>query len=419
MLLSGQPQEGLCSFTSFKRNCSLHDSGAWKASRHGVFDIHSCAKLCRSCPRCQFATYSRTSNDCSWHARCPVLRPNIFQPDAITMAMRSSLAEPPVNDSNRGLHGPTALLPAPRSSASFSDMMARTIASNATLLDYVFPTAPKSGAVFKHWSAYTEGCRIANDCFCFHTTGEMSRSRNPGGWKRCATKSTLKVCGQHIAAKNCSCFVQGPDEQGPCLFSDMRPIKILSAITAARMAGVTHIVEEGRFGGLSALMYHVHGFHVTSIEFLPLDGATSGLAKLAPSAVLITADGAVEVPRLLNKLSSEEAARTMVIFDGEKRLDAWSTFLKVREKVALAIFDDTNGGSGEGHRLKKLWNSTGEVWWDTTFLPGDFLHHERPSLSTLSADLKRGTGGKRLDWQGGVNHLSIYHFSIVRGDAWV
>ena len=46
----------------------------------------------------------------------------------------------------------------------------------------------------------------------------------------------------------------------PCLFSDMRPLKILSIITAAREAGVRHIIEEGRFGGLSALIYSHHGF---------------------------------------------------------------------------------------------------------------------------------------------------------------
>ena len=33
-------------------------------------------------------------------------------------------------------------------------------------------------------------------------------------------------------------------------------------ITAARLAGVTHIIEEGRYGGLSALMYALHGFKV-------------------------------------------------------------------------------------------------------------------------------------------------------------
>ena len=40
------------------------------------------------------------------------------------------------------------------------------------------------------------------------------------------------------------------------------------------LPGVTHIVEEGRFGGLSAYMYALHGFDVTSIEFLPLESVS-------------------------------------------------------------------------------------------------------------------------------------------------
>ena len=55
----------------------------------------------------------------------------------------------------------------------------------------------------------------------------------------------------------------------------------LAAVSAARAAGVTHIIEEGRFGGLSAYLYALHGFQVTSVEFLPLDGPKEGLRMLA------------------------------------------------------------------------------------------------------------------------------------------
>ena len=36
----------------------------------------------------------------------------------------------------------------------------------------------------------------------------------------------------------------------------------------------------------------------------------------------------------------------MVIFDGEKRFGAYETFERIRNKVALAIFDDTSINDG-------------------------------------------------------------------------
>ena len=56
-------------------------------------------------------------------------------------------------------------------------------------------------------------------------------------------------CKPEHVKPSCTCL-RGDN----CLFSDMRPTKILAAITAARAAGVTHIIEEGRYGGLSAYM---------------------------------------------------------------------------------------------------------------------------------------------------------------------
>ena len=76
------------------------------------------------------------------------------------------------------------------------------------------------------------------------------------------------------------------------------PPQILAVITAARLAGVTHIIEEGRYGGLSALIYALHGFKVTSVEFLPLDAATVALKAMAPTdnpIELIDGDGTQHV----------------------------------------------------------------------------------------------------------------------------
>ena len=154
---------------------------------------------------------------------------------------------------------------------------------------------------------------------------------------------------------------------------------------------MTHIVEEGRFGGLSAYMYALHGFDVTSIEFLPLESVKSpipssppsspiymshltlpprarrvshapshvivssqvsnALRKMAPRVKLLTGDGSQLVPEVLNRLAPDERERTMVIFDGEKRFRAWSTWEKVRDKAAMAIFDDSNIGK-EGKQVE-------------------------------------------------------------------
>ena len=161
-------------------------------------------------------------------------------------------------------------------------------------------------------------------------------------------------------------------------------------------------------------MYHLHGFKVTSLEFLPLAGATTGLVQMAPEVKLITGDGAVELPRLLSNLSPAETARTMVIFDGEKRFGAWKTFEKVRQHVALAIFDDTN--IGDGPHFKAHLARTGEVWWDTSMIPQQLFHRERAPLRHMLAPLNAAAKGLR--WHGGINDLEKFHFSVVRGGAW-
>ena len=161
-------------------------------------------------------------------------------------------------------------------------------------------------------------------------------------------------------------------------------------------------------------MYHLHGFEVTSLEFLPLSGATTGLVQMAPAVKLVTGDGAVQLPRMLGNLSAAEAARTMVIFDGEKRLGAWKTFEAVRPHVALAIFDDTNIADGE--KFKAHLRKNGEVWWETSMLPSELFKREQAPLKHMLAPLNEGAKGLR--WHGGVNDLAHFHFSIVRGGAW-
>ena len=50
-----------------------------------------------------------------------------------------------------------------------------------------FPTRDSESDVLRHWVPATQGCRVADDCFCFHVQGHMSRSLDPDGWRRCLT----------------------------------------------------------------------------------------------------------------------------------------------------------------------------------------------------------------------------------------
>jgi len=64
-----------------------------------------------------------------------------------------------------------------------------------------------------------------------------------------------------------------------CLYSDMTPTTTIAMISLARAAGVNHIIEEGREGGLSAFLYSLHGFQVTSVEYLPELEVDAGVIK--------------------------------------------------------------------------------------------------------------------------------------------
>lgn len=316
---------------------------------------------------------------------------------------------------------------APLTSAEFGSLIMGAAPQNLTLIDYCYPDLVDiSGDPTKHWSPTTPDCSVATDCYCFHVAGDMSRAKNPDGLKRCMTGKPSGKAAQGDSTsisfindctdsdeKDVLCNCLHPEKEGGiCMFSDMRPSKIFSAITAARLAGVTHIIEEGRFGGLSAFMYDLHGFRVTSLEFLPLDGSTNGLRALAPGVKLIDGDGSILLPELLEDISPAEAASTMVIFDGEKRFGAYQTFQKIRSKVALAIFDDTN--IVDGPKFMKMLTERNEIVWDTTNKNfSTYIDQEAAALTQLKplADIQ----GR---WYGGVNMLEKFHFAIVKGDAW-
>ena len=183
----------------------------------------------------------------------------------------------------------TSPVPRPADSSAFSLLMVAQAAANASLLSYVFPTPSELSKFLAdarvHWVPYTKGCELANDCYCFHVAGDMSHKHNPEGWKRCAKKFDIETCQddhscsclrgeifkraiytydermhlprrsrmwRHVPttapfALSVSCLyvpiicIHYPGDE--CLFSDMRPVKILSAIAAARAAGIVQAAE--------------------------------------------------------------------------------------------------------------------------------------------------------------------------------
>ena len=109
----------------------------------------------------------------------------------------------------------------------------------------------------------------------------------------------------------------------------------------------------------------------------------------------------------------------MVIFDGEKRFEAYKTFNRVRDRVALAIFDDVNVGQlhaitnvptrqpanpptrqtrrpadpppgcqpppVNGKRFCSMLDGSKQVWWDTRDkLFESYRDREKVPLSLIS-----------------------------------
>ena len=104
-----------------------------------------------------------------------------------------------------------------------------------------------------------------------------------------------------------------------CMTAGRRePGTTLVTIALARAAGVRHIIEEGREGGLTAMMYSMHGLRVTSVEYAPLEDVEHGLQALAPDVVRINGDGSRLLPELVANMSDAQAAETAVFFDGAK-----------------------------------------------------------------------------------------------------
>ena len=148
-----------------------------------------------------------------------------------------------------------------------------------------------------------------------------------------------------------------------------------------------------------------------------MEGGCEARSKVTDVAALNTL-GTVILPRLTLGLTQKEAQQTMVIFDGEKRFGAWRTYQKIKEKVAVAVFDDTNIGADGAQFVRHL--KQREVQFGTTDSLWDcYRQTEKGPLSMLQPLQQLKTaGGRRPQWHGGIHNLAYFHFSIVAGLGW-
>lgn len=281
---------------------------------------------------------------------------------------------------------------------------------------------------------------LSKNCWCaLHFKGSMDKGRNPEGIHQCMINSLAVVdCdqnpewGPYLKTHSCPCFISKKPGEG-CIFGDMRPAKILAVVSLARKLGVTHIIEEGRYGGLTAYIYSLLGFKVTSIEYVPLDDVTDSLTQLAPAIRQITGDGHVVTPQTVDEAPTNE--RLAVIFDGTKRHDAYDTsWLKVKSRVAFGVFDDTNvpepfpyvktkrnGGDLPDSSAKRrpygfdsyLKVTKRETIWNSNRTNKAILQREMPHVKTMLQSIK-----KAGLFSGSMQNLDKSQFTIVQGGQW-
>ena len=318
-------------------------------------------------------------------------------------------------------------LPPPQTEPEFARLFAEGVLHiNETLLNYFVPPVGQiTTDIRRNWLPWTDKCVAHSDCWCFHVKGSPSKAENPDGWKQCEKlrmmnlghgkrdkEHSLGVCNSKYE-RTCSYPCVSGKNGAPCLFSEMAPVKLLAVIMVARAAGVTHIIEEGRKGGLSAYLYHKHGFGVTSIEYLPNRDATLALETFAPDIRLMDGDGAQLVPQRARELAPRE--RVLVIFDGEKRMAAYRTYSKCKQDVAVAVFDDSQY---KYSTFKQTLDANGEVWWTTE---GDRTYQELHDKELQYITFFNGsTSGMMNEYHKKMvqGNLEVVHFAMVKGGAW-
>ena len=326
----------------------------------------------------------------------------------------------------------TGALAAPKGSANatFIAQLVRVVKQNRTLHDWFLPKKFERD-LEKNWVPFSKECTYSDRCHCGHVAAESGeKAAGDSAPANCeqivdAKKGSFEVVHNcHTAAsRTCKCYT---GRGQPCLYGHMSPTKLLLVIAAARASGVRTIIEEGREGGISAFFYAQHGFDVISVEYLPLQMVKRALSTMAPRVRQLDGDGSAIVPQLVGDMRSEDAAKTLVVFDGEKRDAAYKTFSKIAQKVAAAVFDDTDVDRSFRTRLIE---PAHEAFVDTM---GFAMHHRlaNPEWSALSARKIEMAMLKEMfewaktspTWGYAYNfskaHFDRSHFIIVPGGRW-
>ena len=150
-------------------------------------------------------------------------------------------------------------VPGPSSKSDFARLSASACSQNSSLVHYFFPKR-LHGNVHDSWQAQTSQCRTSTNCYCRHVKGSRDKEINPNP-EYCEIFTSNDVMKRRILKVNCTqrmlhCKQSCTTGSGrPCLYSNMAPGTNLAVVALARAAGVNHIIEEGRQGGLSAFIY--------------------------------------------------------------------------------------------------------------------------------------------------------------------
>ena len=326
----------------------------------------------------------------------------------------------------------TSALAAPKGAANadngtFTAQLLRVVRHNRTLHDWFLPRKFERD-LEKNWVPFSKECKYSDRCHCDHVAAESAEVAGDSAPANCERgvdrKKGLLEVGHNCETKRlCKCYT---GHGQPCLFGHMSPTKLLLVIAAARASGVRTIIEEGREGGISAFFYAQHGFDVISVEYLPLKMVKRALSTMAPRVRQLDGDGSVIVPQLVGDMTSEDAAKTLVVFDGEKRDAAYKTFSKIAHKIAVAVFDDTNADRSFRTRLIE---PAHKAFVDTE---GFATHHRlaNPESGALSARKIEEAMLKEMFkwaktspiWGFAYNyskaHFDHSHFIIVPGGSW-
>jgi hypothetical protein len=317
---------------------------------------------------------------------------------------------------------------APRNVA-FRRLLHETISANATLRDYFLECRTQD--IRRNWVPIVGSCQHSKNCLCGHVTGDPAEvgSAQSQMCEKVIVENRTKVfraapCSNAELATRCEC-VTGGDRA--CLYGHMQPFKLLLVIAAARAANVTTIIEEGREGGVSALVYSMHGFDVVSIEYLPLEHVKRGLREFAPAVRQLDGDGSILVPQLIGQMSQHDAARTLVVFDGEKRQAAYKTYRTVQARIAAAVFDDTHVHSRHEGDFTKVVAASGEPFVDTAWstlwhIKGAGLNaREREHMMLQQLDAWARTANESSLWAYESRTMRAAvgaEFIIVQSPAW-